>query len=68
MAVAKTVTVYECDGCGFMVKAESNSKPKGFYGTVQEIHPDGNSKDAEWYAHSDRCIKQAVIKIVELNS
>lgn len=61
---AKTVQVYPCDGCGRDVIAPSSGgKPKGFFGEVTEVHPDypGGSKTISFYAHLDRCIKQAVL-------
>ena len=68
MAEAKTVTVYECDGCGYLVQpTKVDEEPKGFFGVVKENHPDGNSGPKKWYAHSDRCIKKAVMTVLGLD-
>lgn len=68
MAQMKSITVYECDGCGYPVKADNKGGvPKGFHGTVGEKHPDGDSGPVEFYAHSDRCIKKAIMKVLGLN-
>ena len=65
MAQAKTVTVYECDGCGRLIQpTKVDEKPQGFHGTVKEYHPDGNSETAVWFAHHDRCIKGAVMNVL----
>lgn len=65
MAKPQTVQVYPCDGCGYLVPApKSSDRPKGFYGTAEEVHPDGNAGPVEYYAHLDRCIKQAVLNVL----
>lgn len=64
MASVKQVNVYQCDGCKILVpEPPYGEKPKGFHGKVEEIHPDGNSGVAEFFAHSDRCLKNAIVNV-----
>lgn len=68
MAQIQSLTVIVCDGCERPIPTDSNKEvPKGFYGKVEEIHPDGNSGEKDFFAHSDRCIKNAIMNVLGLN-
>lgn len=67
MAQIQNLTVLICDGCGRAIPTKNNEVPKGFYGKVEEIHPDGNSGEKDFFAHTDRCIKNAILNVLGLN-
>lgn len=66
MAQPMKVTVYKCDGCGRLVQGTETELPKGFHGTIKEIHPDGNTGPKDFFAHTDRCIKTAALAVLGL--
>jgi hypothetical protein len=55
-----------CDGCGktFFHEDDDDDIVLGFHGAVFHHYASGGNS-AEWYAHTERCIKNAVVNALQ---
>lgn len=61
----RKVSAWACDGCGKIeIPGTDEDPPPGLSGNVMEVHLGGGS-GGEWYACSRRCIRKAIVSVLD---